>query len=619
MRMTRRQKQNLYRILASLVVFLIVVFAPLPKGVEMIGYFICYLIIGYDILWKAVTNIFAGQVFDENFLMALATVGAMALGDFKEGVAVMLFYQVGELFQSCAVSRSRQSITELMDIRPDYAHVLREGGEETVEPDGVELMEEIVVRPGERVPLDGIVLSGQSCLDTAALTGESMPRDCGPGDEVISGCINQSGVIHVQVTKKYAESTVSKILDLVENATDKKAKTENFITRFAKVYTPLVVIGAVLLAFLPPLLMDGEYGRWIHRALNFLVVSCPCALVISVPLSFFGGIGAASSKGILVKGSNCLEVLAGLDYVVFDKTGTLTKGEFQVSKFEVCNGTKEELLECAAYAEYHSNHPISRAILKAYGKEVVADNISQVEEIAGQGISVQINGRRILAGNKKLMDCYGIECYNGKEKGTVVHVAVEDTYIGAIWIEDVLKTDAKQTISELKKMGVSRTVMLTGDSDYVGQKVADELQMDEVYTKLLPDEKVSHVETLLGEATGALAFVGDGINDAPVLARADLGVAMGGLGSDAAIEAADVVLMTDEPSKLILAVRIAKKTMRIVYENIVFAIGVKILVLILSALGLASMWAAVFADVGVAVIAILNAIRALSIKEKELR
>lgn len=617
MRMTRRQKQNLYRICISLVLFLGVVCLPLKAEVAFAGYLLCYLTIGYDILWKAVTNIFAGQVFDENFLMALATVGAMALGDFKEGVAVMLFYQVGELFQSCAVSRSRQSITELMDIRPEFAHVIRNGAEQKVEPDEVTLSELIVIRPGERVPLDGVIVEGQSCLDTAALTGESIPRECAPGDFVISGCINQTGVIRVRVTKKYADSTVSKILDLVENATDKKAKTENFITRFARIYTPIVVLGAVVLAFLPPLLSDGDYGRWIHRALNFLVVSCPCALVISVPLSFFGGIGAASSRGILVKGSNYLEKLANLGCVVFDKTGTLTKGQFFVTACKVANGTEDELLEYAAYAEYHSNHPIAHAILNACASDICVDAIGGVKETAGQGIEVFVRGRRILAGNKKLMDCHGIECYNVEETGTVVYVAVDDTYMGSICIEDVPKKDAKQTIAGLRKIGVSRLVMLTGDSDAVGRKVAGELSLDEFYTRLLPDEKVRHVERLLVDTDGVLAFVGDGINDAPVLARADIGVAMGGLGSDAAIEAADIVLMTDEPSKLLMAVKIAKKTMRIVYENIVFAIGVKVLVLLLSIFGIASMWAAVFADVGVAVIAILNAIRALYIKEKE--
>lgn len=613
MKMTKRQKRNLYRILLAMVLFLGTLLLPLGRTGTIIGYLLCYAVIGYDILWKAVTNIFAGQVFDENFLMAIATVGAMALGEFQEGVAVMVFYQVGELFQSCAVTRSRNSISQLMDIRPDWARLLREGEEVQVEPEEVAVGDVIVIHPGERIPLDGIVLQGKTTIDTAALTGESLPRECKEGEEVISGCINLTGLLQVQVTKVYGESTVARILELVENATDKKAKTENFITKFARYYTPIVVIGAVALAILPPLFGAGSWEMWIHRALNFLVVSCPCALVISVPLSFFGGIGGASKCGILVKGSNYLELLAGLDQVVFDKTGTLTEGRFQVTKCIAHRGTTEALLEAAAYGESHSTHPIARSIVEAYGGDLHLECIQQVEEFAGYGVKVVVDGREILVGNQKLMEQYGISLAEQQEVGTIVHVAEEGQYLGAIVVEDVVKPDGAKTISELRELGVKNITMLTGDRTEVGKKVGKELGIEHIYTELLPADKVQQVEMLLNQTEGVLAFVGDGINDAPVLARADVGVAMGGLGSDAAIEAADVVLMTDEPSKLVVAVQIAKKTIRIVYQNIVFAIGVKCLVLLLSGLGYASMWAAVFADVGVAVLAILNAIRALRV------
>ncbi len=616
MKMTRRQKRNLYRILASGVLFFLAIVLPLPPAVRFVGFFLCYGVIGYDILWKAVTNILVGQVFDENFLMSIATIGAMCLGDYKESVAVMMFYQVGELFQSCAVSQSRQSIAKLMDIRPDYANVLRDGKEQNVDPDEVQVGEEIVVRAGERIPLDGIVISGNSVLDTSALTGESLPKEVTEGEQVISGCINQTGMIHIRVSKPYEESTVAKILELVENASSKKAKTEAFITRFAKYYTPAVVIGAALLAVVPPLVLGGGFADWIHRALTFLVVSCPCALVISIPLSFFGGIGGASKCGVLVKGSNFLEAMASLETVVFDKTGTLTKGVFAVSNYFPEGISNEELLELAAYAEKESNHPISKSIVKAYGKELDISKIEKVQEIAGSGVSVVLDGKQVLVGNDKLMKQNGIAYQQPVETGTVVYVAENGIYKGALFIEDEVKFDSKCAIIGLKRAGVKQTIMLTGDTKATGEKVAGELGLDKVYTQLLPADKVSYVEKLLSEKSksGKLAFVGDGINDAPVLARADVGIAMGGLGSDAAIEAADVVIMTDEPSKIVTAMQIAKKTVRIVHQNIVFALGVKGAVLLLSAFGFASMWAAVFADVGVAVIAILNAIRALYVK-----
>ena len=571
----------------------------------------------WDIVWKAVTNILHGQVFDENFLMTIATIGALILGEHSEGVAVMLFYQVGEWFQSYAVSKSRKSIASLMDIRPDYANVERNGKLEQVDPDEVNIGDTIVVKPGERVPLDGKIIKGTSALDTSALTGESMPRDVEPGMEVISGCINQTGILTIQTTKKYGESTVAKILDLVENASDKKGKTENFISRFARYYTPIVVFAAIALAILPPLVTGQPFSVWIYRALTFLVISCPCALVISIPLSFFGGIGGASKIGVLVKGSNYLESLAHTEVVVFDKTGTLTKGSFAVSQIKAIDMKEEQLLELAAYAEDYSNHPISQSIQKAYGKKIDNSRISDVQEIAGHGVRAVIDGKTVLAGNAKLMNGENIVYTPSDAIGTVIYLACNGKYAGYIVIEDEVKADAPAAIRALKEVGVRKTVMLTGDADAVGKKVAQKLGLDQAYTELLPADKVDRVEAMLKQTSekGKLVFVGDGINDAPVLARADVGIAMGGLGSDAAIEAADVVLMTDEPSKISAVVRIARKTIRIANENIVFALGVKLLVLILGATGYANMWAAVFADVGVSVIAILNAIRAMRVKK----
>ena len=580
-------------------------------------FLVCYAVIGWDIVWKAVTNILHGQVFDENFLMTIATIGALILGEHSEGVAVMLFYQVGEWFQSYAVSKSRKSIASLMDIRPDYANVERNGKLEQVDPDEVNIGDTIVVKPGERVPLDGKIIKGTSALDTSALTGESMPRDVEPGMEVISGCINQTGILTIQTTKKYGESTVAKILDLVENASDKKGKTENFISRFARYYTPIVVFAAIALAILPPLVTGQPFSVWIYRALTFLVISCPCALVISIPLSFFGGIGGASKIGVLVKGSNYLESLAHTEVVVFDKTGTLTKGSFAVSQIKAIDMKEEQLLELAAYAEDYSNHPISQSIQKAYGKKIDNSRISDVQEIAGHGVRAVIDGKTVLAGNAKLMNGENIVYTPSDAIGTVIYLACNGKYAGYIVIEDEVKADAPAAIRALKEVGVRKTVMLTGDADAVGKKVAQKLGLDQAYTELLPADKVDRVEAMLKQTSekGKLVFVGDGINDAPVLARADVGIAMGGLGSDAAIEAADVVLMTDEPSKISAVVRIARKTIRIANENIVFALGVKLLVLILGATGYANMWAAVFADVGVSVIAILNAIRAMRVKK----
>ncbi len=586
--------------------------APVPVVYVLFG--VSYALIGWDVLWRAVQNIFHGQVFDENFLMALATVGACCVGELEEAVGVMLFYQVGEFFQSYAVGKSRRSIAELMDIRPDYANVRRDGALCTVDPGEVAVGETIVVKAGEKVPLDGVILEGSSMIDTRALTGESVPRSVHPGDTLLSGCINESGLLTVEVTKEFGESTVSKILDLVENAGSKKSKTENFITRFAAVYTPVVVIAAVLLAVIPPLVVPGAaWSDWIYRALNFLVVSCPCALVISIPLSFFGGIGGASRAGILVKGSSYLEALANTEIAVFDKTGTLTRGVFDVQEVAAQDGfTREQLLSLAARAETYSTHPIAaslrRACLEAEGAE-----IGEVEELSGRGVRAQVDGAQVCVGNQRLMAELGLSPETPAEPGTVIYIAVDGQYAGFIRIADQLKADAKDCIARLKALGVRETVMLTGDNAAVGEATARALGMDRVYTQLLPGDKVEKVEALLGELSerGKLAFVGDGINDAPVLARADIGVAMGALGSDAAIEAADVVIMTDEPSKIAEAMRIAKKTLRIVRENIVFALGVKAVVLILSAVGLSSMWAAVFADVGVAFLAILNAMRAL--------
>ena len=615
--MTRKQKRLLFRIIIAAVLFAAGSLLPLGPTVEMGVFLVCYAVIGWDIVWKAVTNILHGQVFDENFLMTIATIGALILGEHSEGVAVMLFYQVGEWFQSYAVSKSRKSIASLMDIRPDYANVERNGKLEQVDPDEVNIGDTIVVKPGERVPLDGKIIKGTSALDTSALTGESMPRDVEPGMEVISGCINQTGILTIQTTKKYGESTVAKILDLVENASDKKGKTENFISRFARYYTPIVVFAAIALAILQPLVTGQPFSVWIYRALTFLVISCPCALVISIPLSFFGGIGGASKIGVLVKGSNYLESLAHTEVVVFDKTGTLTKGSFAVSQIKAIDMKEEQLLELAAYAEDYSNHPISQSIQKAYGKKIDNSRISDVQEIAGHGVRAVIDGKTVLAGNAKLMNRENIAYTPSDAIGTVIYLACNGKYAGYIVIEDEVKADAPAAIRALKEVGVRKTVMLTGDADAVGKKVAQKLGLDQAYTELLPADKVDRVEAMLKQTSekGKLVFVGDGINDAPVLARADVGIAMGGLGSDAAIEAADVVLMTDEPSKISAVVRIARKTIRIANENIVFALGVKLLVLILGATGYANMWAAVFADVGVSVIAILNAIRAMRVKK----
>ena len=617
--MTKKQKHLLARIIVAAVLFAAGGLLH-PEGWAELGvYLVCYAVIGWDIVWKAITNILHGQVFDENFLMTIATVGALILGEHSEGVAVMLFYQVGEWFQSYAVSKSRRSITSLMDIRPDYANIEQGGKLVQVDPEDVKIGDTIIVKPGERVPLDGKIIKGSSTLDTSALTGESMPREVEAGMEVISGCINQTGILTIQTTKAFGESTVAKILDLVENASDKKGKMENFITRFARYYTPVVVFAALALAILPPLVTGQAFSIWIYQALTFLVISCPCALVISIPLSFFGGIGGASKIGVLVKGSNYLEALAYTETVVFDKTGTLTKGSFAVTEIHANGMEDEELLELAAYAEDYSNHPISLSIQKAYGKKIDNSRITDVQEIAGHGVQAVIDGMTVLAGNAKLMEREHISYTAPNAIGTVVYVAFDGRYAGCIVIADEVKADAPAAIKELKAAGIRRTVMLTGDADAVGQDVARRLGLDRAYTELLPADKVDRVEELLAQKSdkGMLAFVGDGINDAPVLARADVGIAMGALGSDAAIEAADVVLMTDEPSKIAAVMQIARKTIRISNENIVFALGVKFLVLILGALGRANMWAAVFADVGVSVIAILNAIRAMRVKRFE--
>lgn len=615
--MTRKQKRLLIRILIAAVLFLLGSFVPLPAWGSMVVFLSCYAVIGWDIVWKAVTNILNGQVFDENFLMTIATVGALILGQYSEGVAVMLFYQVGEWFQSYAVSKSRKSISSLMDIRPDYANIERDGKLVQVDPDEVAIGNTIVVKPGERVPLDGIILKGTSALDTAALTGESLPRDVEPGMNVISGCINQTGILTIRTTKDFGESTVAKILDLVENASDKKGKTENFISHFARYYTPAVVFAAIALALLPPIILQQPFHIWIYRALTFLVISCPCALVISIPLSFFGGIGGASKLGVLVKGSNYLESLAHTEVVVFDKTGTLTKGSFGVTEIQPVGVAENELLRLAAYAEDYSNHPISLSIKKAYGETIDSSRISDVQEIAGHGVQAMIDGKTVLAGNAKLMNKKSIAFTPSTSVGTVVYIACDRKYIGCLVIEDEVKEDAAAAIAALKKTGVKQTIMLTGDADAVGQKVAKRLGLDRAYTELLPADKVDREEELMKSKSekGKLVFVGDGINDAPVLARADVGIAMGGLGSDAAIEAADVVLMTDEPSKISAVIQIARKTIRIANQNIAFALGIKLLVLILGAIGKANMWAAVFADVGVSVIAILNAIRAMRVKK----
>lgn len=620
--MNRKQKSALIRIIISLVLLIAIkaafAFSEIICDYEIIAYLIPYAIIGWDVLWKAIRNILRGQVFDENFLMAIATIGAMFTGEYIEGAAVMLFYQVGELFQSCAVGRSRKSIASLMNIRPDHANIERDGKLETVSPENVNIGDTIVIKPGEKIPLDGVILDGSSTVDTAALTGESVPRDVLTGDDVVSGCINLSGVLKVRVTKRFGESTVAKILDLVENTGSQKAKSENFITKFARYYTPCVVAGAVLLAVLPPLIAGGDWASWIHRALIFLVISCPCALVISVPLSFFGGIGGASRCGVLVKGGNYLEALSKTEIIVFDKTGTLTKGVFNVTAIHPDIISESELLEYAALAEHYSNHPISRSLKDAYDREIDTSRISDYVETAGRGVRAKIDSAVICAGNNKYMDEIGVKWHPCHHVGTTVHVAVNGEYAGHIVISDEVKSDAKDAISSLKKHGIKKAVMLTGDSKETAESIAASLGIDEVYSELMPADKVSNVEKLISEksADKTLAFVGDGINDAPVLARADIGIAMGAMGSDAAIEAADIVLMDDKPSKIADAIDISKRTLRIVYQNIVFALAVKAAVLALGALGIVSMWAAVFADVGVSVIAILNAMRALHVKSK---
>ena len=610
--------KRLWRIIIGAAVLATAVLLSLNNEWLQIALFIIsYIIVGGDVVKRAVKNIFKGQVFDENFLMSIATIGAFFIGEYPEGVAVMLFYQVGELFQSYAVGKSRKSIASLMDIRPDYANVKKGDELVKVDPDEVQIGDIIVIKAGEKIPLDGKVIEGGSMIDTSALTGESVPREVEVGSDILSGCININGVITAEVTKEFGESTVSKILDLVENASSKKSNSEQFITKFARYYTPVVVIIAVFLAIIPPLVIDGAtFSDWIYRALAFLVVSCPCALVISIPLSFFGGIGGASKKGVLVKGSNYLEALAETEIVVFDKTGTLTKGVFNVQEIHPEGVSKEELLELTAHAESYSNHPISLSLKRAYSKEIDNGRISDVEEISGHGVIATIDGKKVMVGNIKLMKMMDIPYFKGELIGTIVHVAVNNKYIGYIVIADEVKEDSAQAIKELKAANIKQTVMLTGDNKSIGSKVAKELGLDKVYAELLPADKVEKLEELFSQKSkkGKLAFVGDGINDAPVLARADIGIAMGGLGSDAAIEAADVVIMTDEPSKIATTMKISKKTLKIAHQNIVFAIGIKIIVLILSAFGITTMWAAIFADVGVTIIAVLNAFRALNVK-----
>ena len=627
--MNKKQKKMLTRIIIAAALLIVLHFIPITGIPRFICYLAIYLEIGYDILKKASKGIKNGQVFDENFLMAIATVGAFGLavyeksGDYNEAIAVMLFYQIGELFQSYAVGKSRRNISELMDIRPDYANIEKDGKLEQVDPDEVEIGSMIVVQPGEKVPIDGVIIEGSTTLNTSALTGESLPRNAKPGDEIISGCINMTGVLRIRTTKEFGESTVSRILELVENSSSRKSRSENFISKFARYYTPAVCYGALALALLPPIVNllflhnPAQWGQWVYRALTFLVISCPCALVISIPLSFFAGIGGASNAGVLVKGSNYLETLAQTKYVVFDKTGTLTKGVFEVAG--VHHNTMEEakILEYAALAESFSTHPISRSLKTAYGKEIDQNRVTDVEEISGNGVTAKVDGVSVAVGNAKLMKRIGVEAVECHQVGTVIHVAINGAYAGHILIADVPKPTSKEAIANLKKHGIKETVMLTGDIDKVAQQVAGELGVDRVYSELLPADKVTKVEELLAKKTAKekLAFVGDGINDAPVLSRADIGIAMGALGSDAAIEAADVVLMDDDPQKIVKAIRIAKKCMRIVYENIYFAIGIKVICLILGAVGIANMWVAIFADVGVMVIAVLNAIRTLFVKK----
>lgn len=618
--MTEKQKKQLGKILVAAIICVPTVILSMPDWAKLVLYLIGYLIVGLEILEKALKNIKNGQVFDENFLMSIATIGAFLLGEYLEGIAVMLFYQIGELFQSYAVNQSRKSISDLMDIRPDHAVVLRDSQEEVVDPEEVVVGEVIVVRPGEKVPLDGTIIEGNSSLDTAALTGESVPTTVTSGETILSGCINLTGVLKIRVEKEFEQSTVARILDLVENASSQKAKVENFITRFARYYTPIVVMAAAVLAVIPPLFLpDYPFAVWIYRALTFLVISCPCALVISIPLSFFGGIGAASRSGILVKGSNYLELLSNAEFAVFDKTGTLTEGVFRVSEIVAEGMEQEDLLGIAAYAEAYSSHPIAQSILEAYGKPIDKTQIHEINEIAGRGIWANVGEIEVYAGNAKLMQDIGIEYPKEVPAGTIVYIVVDYVYAGYLLIADVVKPDAKKAIEDLKKIGIKKTVMLTGDSDLIGRRIAEKLGMDEVYTQLLPEDKVTRIERLIERKSnkGTLVFVGDGINDAPVLARADVGIAMGGLGCDAAIEAADVVIMTDEPSKLAAMIKIARKTVKICRENIVLALGIKAVVLLLGALGIADMWAAVFADVGVAVLAILNAMRTLYIKNRE--
>lgn len=621
--MSKKQKKVFFRIIIAAVLLLILENISVEGYSRLVLYLLPYFVIGYDILKKAIKGILNKQVFDENFLMAIATVGAIALGDYKEGTAVMLFYQIGELFQSYAVGRSRRNISDLMDIRPDYANIDQDGQLKKVDPNEVPMGSILIVQPGEKIPIDGVITEGSSTLNTSALTGESLPRVVAVGMEVISGCINESGVLHIRTTKEFGESTASKILDMVENASSKKSKSEKFISKFARVYTPVVCYSALALAVLPPIVrllflgLNPQWGDWIYRALTFLVISCPCALVISIPLSFFAGIGGASREGILVKGSNYLEVLSQTEVVVFDKTGTLTEGVFEVTGIHHTKEEETKILEYAALAESYSTHPISKSLQKAYGKVIDQSRIEDVQEISGHGVMAKVDGRIVAAGNAKLMDRIGVEYISCHHVGTIVHIAVDRAYAGHIVISDKIKTTSKEAIAALRRNGIKKSIMLTGDRKSVGEQVAAELSMDEVYSELLPGDKVSKVEELLlqkGEKE-KLAFVGDGINDAPVLSRADIGIAMGALGSDAAIEAADVVLMDDDPLKIAKAIRIAKKCMRIVYENIYFAIGIKVACLALGALGIANMWVAIFADVGVMVIAVLNAIRALMVKK----
>lgn len=611
-------KKEIIKIVIALILFLVALIVPLQSQLINNGLFvISYLIVGLEIVLKAIRNIFKGKVFDENFLMAIATIGAFVIGEYPEAVAVMLFYQIGEAFQDYAVDKSRKSIISLMDIRPDFANIQRNGKIDKINPEEVNVGDIIVVKPGEKVPLDGIIVKGTSMIDTSALTGESVPKAIKEQDEILSGCINENGVLEVKVTKKFGESTASKILDLVENASSKKSKSENFISKFAKYYTPIVVVTAVLLAIIPLMIFNrAEWIEWIHRALTFLVVSCPCALVISIPLGFFGGIGGASKIGVLVKGSNYLEALSNTEIMVLDKTGTLTEGVFEVQQINPIDISKEDLIKYATYAESFSNHPIAISLKKAYGKEIVNKEVSETQELSGLGVRAVIDGESVLVGNEKLMKENCIDYIKSEEIGTILYIAVNNKFAGTIVISDKIKTDAKETIDKLKKDNIKKIVMLTGDKRKVGENVAKKLGIDEVYTELLPSDKVEKVEELMKNKSenGNLAFIGDGINDAPVLAISDIGIAMGGLGSDAAIEAADVVLMTDEPSRVVDAIKISKKTMTIVKQNIIFAISIKLIVLILSAIGISNMWQAVFADVGVSILAILNALRALYIR-----